>query len=208
MSNIDIQTNGTNTIVIDDKSNDLVTITITSEDVTLQNSHCSSTTYKVSPEGKILNNIVETKIDEKIEQPTDKNYKKMLIEKMIKDGFEQVPKGLTESELSTIIEFSLKEIEKRNDYSKMFPFSVEITSSGNLKIILLMYNGSNSEIPLTKFPFKLKDAKDKLVIVDLIEINKTVSPSKIAICEVEIERARLSEQTPDLTTWAVTFEIG
>ena len=206
MSNIDIQTNGTNTIVIDDKLNDVVIVTITSEDLSMQNSHNSST-YKVSPEGKILNNIVEHKIDEKIKEPTVKNFKGMLIEKLIKDGFEQIPKDLTELELNGILQFSPQEIDKRNDYSKMFPFSVETTNSGDLKVILLMYNGSNKEIPLTKFPFKLKDAKDKVLIIDVIDINKTVSPSKIVICEVQIEKARLSEQAPDLTKWTVTFEM-
>lgn len=206
MNNIDIQTNGTNTIVIDDKLNDLVIITITSEDLAMQNAYNSST-YTVSPAGNILNNIVENNIDENIKGLTAKNSKGILIEKLVKDGFEQVPKDLTESELNRILEFSIKEIDKRNVYSKMFPFSVETTSSGDLKVILLMYNGSNNKIPLTKFPFKLKDANDKVLIIDVININKTVSPSKIAICEFQIERSRISERVLDLTTWTVTFEM-
>ena len=69
-----------------------------------------------------------------------------------------------------------------------------------------MYNGSDNPITITKFPFKLKDAKDKVLIADFIEINKTAT-SKIVICEVKIEKARISEPIPDLATWTVTFEV-
>jgi SLAP domain-containing protein len=206
MSNIDIQTNGTDTIVINDKLSGLVTITITTENLSKQNLP-NNFTYKVSPTGKILNVGVEDNIDEKLKEATIKSSKEILIEKLIRDGFEQIPESFTELELNRILEFSEREIDKENDYSKMFPFSVETTNDGDLKVILLMYNGSNNEIPLTMFPFKLKDARDKVLIVDLIEINKTVSPCKIVICEVQIESARLSEQVSDLTTWTVTFEM-
>ena len=106
-----------------------------------------------------------------------------------------------------MLEFSEKEIVKNNKYSKMFPFSVEKTDNYDLKVILLMYNGSSNATDLTKFPFKLKDANDKVIIAGTIDLDKTISSSKIGICEVLIEKTRLIEQLPDLTSWTVTFEM-
>ncbi|MBU3175307.1 SLAP domain-containing protein [Clostridium estertheticum] len=90
----------------------------------------------------------------------------------------------------------------------MFPFSVEKTENYDLKVILLMYNGSNNETEINKFPLKIKDANDNVLIADLVDINKTISPYKLGICEVLIEKERLGEQLPDLTTWTITFEMA
>jgi SLAP domain-containing protein len=204
MSDIETQMIGTDTIVINDKLSGLVTITI--ENLSKQNLS-NNFTYRVCPDGEILGMGADNNIDEKLKETSVKSSKEVLIEKLIMNGFEKVPENLTELELDSILEFSEKEIVKSNDYSKMFPYSVETTNSDDLKVILLMYNGSNIIATLEKFPFKLKDAKDKVVTAGLIEVNKTINPSKIVICEVQIEKAALSEQTPDLTTWTVTFEM-
>ncbi|MBU3143456.1 SLAP domain-containing protein [Clostridium sp. CF012] len=204
MSNIHKQTIGTDTIVIKDKLTGLVTIT--TEDLSAKNSS-NSFIYKICPDGKILNIGEENNIDEKLKEASVKNPKEILIERLIKGGFEQIPEDLTEIELVKMLDFSEREIVKNNDYSRMFPFSVETTNSGDLKVILLMYNGSTIEVNIDKFPFKLKDSKDKVLIAGLIDINKTISSSKIAICEVQIEKSLLSEQAADLTTWTVTFEM-
>lgn len=204
MSNIDTQKSGTDTIVINDELSGLVTIT--TEDLDDQNVS-NNFIYKVCPDGKILNSGAESKINEKPKEAPVKTSKELLIEKLIKDGFERIPKNLTEQELIKILEFSEREIVKSNDYSRMFPFSVETANNGDLKVILLMYNGGTIETSLTKFPFKLKDANDKVLIVGLVDIDKTISPSKIVVCEVQIEKALLSEEVPDLTTWTVTFEL-
>ncbi|MBU3190272.1 SLAP domain-containing protein [Clostridium bowmanii] len=203
MSNINKQKSGNDTIVIKDKLNGLVTIT--TEDLSKRDL-TNSFIYKICPDGKILNVHEENKIDEKLEKASVKNPREILIEKSIKGGFEKISDDLTDLELVRILEFSEREIVKNND-SRMVLFSVETTNSGDLKVILLMYNGSKSEMTIDKFPFKLKDAKDKVITVGLIDINKTISPSKIAICEVQIEKALLNEQEVDLTTWTVTFEM-
>ncbi|MGV8983119.1 SLAP domain-containing protein [Clostridium sp.] len=203
MSNINKQKIGTDIIVIKDKLNGLVTIT--TEDLSRRDL-TNSFIYKICPDGKVLNVHEENKIDEKLEEASVKNPRGILIEKLIKGGFEKIPDDLTDLELVRILEFSEREIVKNND-SRMFPFSVETTNSGDLKVILLMYNGSMTEMTVDKFPFKLKDAKNKVITAGLIDINKIISPSKIAICEVQIEKALLNEQEVDLTTWTVTFEM-
>ncbi|MCB2354989.1 SLAP domain-containing protein [Clostridium estertheticum] len=204
MSNIDTQKVGTDFIVINDNLSGLVTIT--TEDLSEQNLS-NNFIYKVCPNGEILNAGNENKIDEKLKKKAVRNSKEILSDKLIADGFEEIPENLSKLELTKILEFSQNKIVKNNKYSRMFPFSVEKTENYDLKVILLMYNGSNIVTEMSKFPFKLKDANDNVLIADLIDINKTISPSKIGICEVLIEKARLSEQLPDLTTWTVTFEM-
>lgn len=204
MSDIHKQRIGTDTILINDKLSGLVTIT--TEDLSKRDL-TNSFIYKICPDGKILNVHEENKIDEKLEKASVKNPREILVEKLIKGGFEKIPDELTDLELVRALEFSESEIVKNNN-SRMFPFSVEATNKGDLKVILLMYNGSKNEMDVDKFPFKLKDAKNKVLTAGLIDINKTISPSKIAICEVQIEKALLSDQTWDLTTWTVTFEMA
>ena len=204
MSNINKQKSGNDTIVINDKLNGLVTIT--TEDLSkrdLTNSYI----YKICPDGKILNIDEENSIDEKLKEASVKNPKEILVKKLIKGRFEQIPKDLTELELVRILDFSEKEIAEIKGFSRMIPFSVETTNSGDLKVILLMYNGSMTEMTVDNFPFKLRDAENKVITAGLIDINKIISPSKIAICEVQIEKALLNEQEVDLTTWTVTFEM-
>jgi len=204
MSNIDAQKVGTDFIVINDKLSGLVTIT--TEDLSEQNLS-NNFIYKVCPDGEILNIGKENKINEKLKAKAVKTSQEILIEKLIQDGFEQIPENLTKLELTRMLEFSEKKIVKNNGYSRMFPFSVEKTENYDLKVILLMYNGSKNASEITKFPFKLKDAKDQVVIADIIDVDKIISSSKIGICEVLIEKERLSVQLPDLTTWTVTFEM-
>ncbi|MBW9170352.1 SLAP domain-containing protein [Clostridium estertheticum] len=205
MSNIDTQKVGTDFIVINDKLSGLVTIT--TEDLSEQNLS-NNFIYKVCPNGEILNVAKENKIDEKLEKKAVKSSKEILSDKLIEDGFEKIPENLSKLELTKILEFSENKIVKNNKYSRMFPFSVEKTENYDLKVILLMYNGSNNETEINKFPLKIKDANNNVLIADLVDINKTISSYKIGICEVLIEKARLSEQLPDLTTWTVTFEMA
>ncbi|MCB2306001.1 SLAP domain-containing protein [Clostridium estertheticum] len=205
MSNIDTQKVGTDFIVINDKLSGLVTIT--TEDLSEQNLS-DNFIYKVCPNGEILNSGNENKIDEKLKKKAVRNSKEILSDKLIADGFDKIPENLSKLQLAKILEFSENKIVKNNKYSRMFPFSVEKTDNYDLKVILLMYNGSNIESEINKFPFKLKDANDNVLIADLIDINKTIGPYKIGICEVLIEKAQLSEQLPDLTSWTVTFEMA
>ncbi|MBU3158321.1 SLAP domain-containing protein [Clostridium frigoris] len=204
MSNVDIQNVGIDFIVINDKLSGLVTIT--TEDLSEQNLS-DNFIYKVCPDGEILNVGNENKTDKKLKEKAVKNSKEILNDKLMEEGFEKIPEGLSKLDLTKMLEFSEKNIVKNNKYSKMFPYSVEKTDNYDLKVMLLMYNGSNNATEITKFPFKLKDANDNVIIADVVDINKTISPFKIGICEVLIEKARLSEQLPDLTTWTVTFEM-
>ncbi len=203
MSNIDKETIGTDIIVINSELSGLVTIT--SEDL-VQRDLSNSFVYRIWPDGKILNVDQENNLDEKVKEDSKKTPKEILIEKLIKAGFVEISEELSELELVKLLDFSEREIVNIDGYARVFPFSVEAIHSGDLKVMLLIYNGATTEMTIEKFPFKLKDAKGKVIIAGLIDINKSVAPSKIAISEVQIEKSLLSEQAGDLTTWTVSFE--
>lgn len=205
MSNIDIKMHGDDTVVINELLDGVVTFTCKN---LYSQGGVSNYTYKVSPDGKIIKLETDNSISEELTiNKSKENAKEVLFNMMTRSGFEQIPNNLTEVELEDILEFSKTNIDKKNDYSKMFPFSVKVNNTGDLKVILLMYNGSSKSIPLTKFPFKLKDANDKVQIIDMIDINKTISPSKMVICEVQISKDQLSDKVPDLTSWTINFEM-
>ena len=173
MSNVDIQKVGTDYIVINDKLSGLVTIT--TEDLSEQNLP-DNFIYKVCPDGEILNVGKENRTEKKLKAKSVKNSREILIDKLIEDGFEHIPENLTKLELTKMLEFSEEKIVKnKNEYSRVFPFSVEKNDNYDLKVILLIYNGSKHATTLTKFPFKLKDANDKVIIAGVIDLDKTVS---------------------------------
>jgi SLAP domain-containing protein len=207
MSNIDIKISGNDTIII---INDMLqgAVTITTKDSNNEE-EASGITYKVSPDGRLININEESDVDIKsiFKKPLQKASKEALTRELVEFGFDQIPDNIPESELADILSFSKIKIDKSMEYSKMFPFKVEITNIGDLKVTLLMYNGINDSISLSKFPFKLLDAKDNVLMVDMIDINKSINPFKIAICEVLIGNDRLNNQTPDLIKWTVTFEL-
>ena len=206
MNNIHIKLDGNDTIIIEDVLDGIVTIT--SKDLNSQSVE-KNLIYKVFQDGKIIKVNDSNEIDNEslFNKVIEKTSKDVVIDELINNGFEQIPDTLTELELKNILEFSRINIDKSYNYSKMFPYSVEITDVGDLKVTLLMYNGIEDSISLSKFPFKLMDAKDEIVIADLIDIDKSINPLKIEICILLLKKERLSMQTPDLSEWTITFEL-
>ena len=155
--------------------------------------------YKVSPEGKIA-------IDD-LNSNLNKNSKEMLIKELIDYDFENIPDNLTKLELKNILEYSTSNILKDIRFAKTEPFSVEIADNGDLKIILLVYNGNSIVLNLGEFPLKLKDANNKVIVADFIDLNLEVSSGKIGICYLKLNKEILKEENMDLTTWTITFEV-
>lgn len=168
--------------------------------------------YKISSDGKviILNpiNENESKFESKRSAITNLDRRHVLANELINNSFEDIPTEITEKELEDISEYAKDKIIKGKGYSKMYPFSVEMSDEGSLNVILLMYNGSEESLELTKFPFKLKDASGNVIICDLIDINKTISADKIAICNLVISKDKLIETKIDLSKWEITFEMN
>ena len=155
--------------------------------------------YKVSPNGKILSNSLTSNLNE--------NSKGILIKELISHGFEKIPDNFTELELESILKFSRTEMQKEISCAKIEPYSAQVADNGDLKITLLIYNGNSITLTLEKFPLKLKDANNKVVLADFIDLNMEISSKKIGICCLKIGKDILLEEKLDLNTWSITFEV-
>lgn len=189
------------TIIVDnglsDSSDNVITINSSYLNVKgLDDNH----SYKVSPDGKVIfNDLLSNLKDEKL--------KELLTNELMKYGFEEIPADLNETQLKGILEFSIAKIEKGIEYGQFYPFSVGRTDDSGLAIILLMYNGNSLPFAVETFPIKLKDADDKVIFADLVNLNKAVSPKKTGIYYIKITKEVLKEDNMDLSTWSITFDV-
>jgi SLAP domain-containing protein len=161
--------------------------------------------FRISQDGKILfsglpSNWVERSLK-------GENIKGILLKELFKCGFDIIPAELTETELKDILEFSINKIVRNLDYGQIYPFSVEKTDEGDIKIILLVYNANTFPLNLEKLPIKLRDANEKIIFADLIEFGKEVSPKKTGIFYHKINKEILKEDDMDLTSCTVAFEL-
>ena len=161
--------------------------------------------YKISPNGRIvINNLMGELQEKSLKQG---NLRDLLVEELIKIGFERVPTNLTEEELKDIFEYSISKMVRKIGFGKMEPYRVKLTDSGDLEIMLLIYNGNGLSLTLDQFPLKLKDANQKVVFAGLFDFNIEVSSDRIGICCIKINKDVLKEKDMDLTTWSITFEM-
>jgi SLAP domain-containing protein len=180
-------------------------ITITNIDNVESKNECI---YKITSHGKVLIPIEESKGNVRIKNnpiKTDlKNKESLNI--VANNLFQEIPTNLAQEVIEKIKAFS-KGIIKTNGYGEMYPYSVKLTDDCDIQVIMLMYNGNSQPMELTKFPFKLMDANDKVIIRDFIDINTTINPNKIGICQIKLDKYKLTETNVDLANWKVTFEV-
>lgn len=163
--------------------------------------------YTISPDGKVIfNDLLNDLRKLKANQLKDKSEKELLIDELIKYGFEKVPTDLNETQLKSILEFSIAKIIKNIEYGQFHPFSVEKAASNDLFIILLMYNGNTLPFAVETLPFKLKDADEKVIFAGSINLDKAVSPKKTGIYYIKINKNDLKEDSMDLSKWTITFD--
>ncbi len=193
------------TIVIDKTLREDVdnVITINSGDLNQQSTD-DNFNYRISEDDKaitidLLSNLKEGYLK-------DKDSKEILIKDLTKYGFENIPEDLNETQLKDILEFAISKIFKDVEYGRIYPFSAQKTDNGDLEIILLMYNWNTQPLTLGNVPIKLKDAENKVVFADLADLSKVISPKKIGVYYIKVDKDALKEDKMDLTTWTVTFE--
>jgi SLAP domain-containing protein len=193
------------TIVIDKTLREDVdnVITINSDDLNHQSTD-DNFNYRISEDDKaitidLLSNLKEGYLK-------DKDSKEILIKDLTKYGFENIPEDLNETQLKDILEFAISKIFKDVEYGRIYPFSAKKTDNGDLEIILLMYNWNTQPLILGNVPLKLKDAENKVVFADLADLSKVISPKKIGVYYIKVDKDALKEDKMDLTTWTVTFE--
>lgn len=196
------------TIVIDtsstDNSDEVVTISaqgLKDKDV------YDDCDYKISPDGKIIfNNLSSDLSNLGQEHIENKTPKESLIDELTKHGFEKIPADLNEEQLKGILEFYITKVVKNIEYGQLYPFSVEKTDNGDLTVILLMYNRNTIPFALGDIPLKLKDANNRVVFADSINLDKVVDSNKVGIYYIRIDKENLKEENMDLSTWTITFE--
>lgn len=187
--------------MVSDNSEDVITIYSRNLHSEFSDNNYS---YKLTPDGKVLFNTLIDNINGNYYR--DKYSKDKMIDELIKFGFEKIPDNLNESDIRYILQFSISKIEKNITCGRIYPCIVNITETGDLKVILLMYNGNSITVGLENIPFKLKDARNKVVVVKEIDLNKTVNPKKIGIFCININKNNLIEKEMDLSTWSISFE--
>lgn len=195
--------------IITEDSNEIVTI---SANESAKESLKDSFIYKISADGKVirLNPVNENKdkYEPKKSIITKVDNRTILVNELVNNSFEDIPIELKEMELEAINAYAKNKIVKGKGYGRVYPFSVEMSNEGALNIILLMYNGNEESLAFTKFPFKLKDSNGDVIICDLIDINQTISPDKIGICNLVINKDKLIKTEIDLAKWDITFEMS
>lgn len=190
--------------IITDGSSEIITLSVNDSD---KGSLTDSFIYKISSDGKVVKlspvNESESNTEGKL-----LDSRRILVKELIKNSFEDIPSELTEKELEYINEYAKNKIIKGKGYGRVYPFSVEMSHEGALNVILLLYNGNEESLAFTKFPFKLTDANGNVVICDLIDIDKTISPDKIGICNMVIDKDKLIKTKIDLLKWDITFNMN
>jgi SLAP domain-containing protein len=193
--------------IITEGSSEIITLSVNDSDI---EGLMDNFIYKISSDGKIVKLSPVDESESSAEGRVNNNLdsRRILVKELIKNSFEGIPTELTERELENINEYAKNKIEKGKGYGRAYPFSVEMSHEGALKIILLLYNGNEDPLAFTQFPFKLTDANGNLVIRDLIDINKTISPNKIGICNLVIDKDKLVKTEIDLSKWDVAFNMN
>lgn len=183
-------------------------ITITINDIGC-NKLTNSYYYNVSTEGMVIIPQGDSSIIEN-NKLTDINSLKSRIELiglLESISFENISEDLSENELEKIYEYAKLKITRDAGWGKINPFSVEVTSERFIKVTLIIYNGNESDLNITKIPLKLREARDKVIFVGLVDVNENISSGKIGICQVKIYGEDLLEEDIDLSNWSITFEM-
>lgn len=181
------------TIIVDDSLGE--SITISSSGQYLDDDHI----HKLSPNGKII-----ISIPKEIYYETSKE---VLIDELLKLGFENIPEELNKEELKDIIGFSVSKMDKEVSYGQIYPFIVKKCENDDLSIILLMNNKNNVPFEFEQFPITLKDADGKIVFADFVKLNKAIGAEKIGIYYIKVNKEALKEKDMDLSTWSISFHV-
>jgi len=220
---INFKENSENGVVINitDK-NSIISITVPSTDLYSADAE-NTCAFKVNEDGTIIINcntsednikVVTTSIKEEItkEEISSKIVTKPIQETLI-DTFENIPEDLSEIEINKVLEFvkgkELKELKelKETRQSRIFPYSVSLTESGDIKITLVIYNGGQFPLYLPQMPIKLIDANKAIIIAELVDINAEVNIGKIGIIESIVSKEKIKENTINLKEWEITFAM-
>lgn len=191
------------TLGLENQKNELLTIKVDS-------SKCDSN-------GVILINIGESKSTYKklfkiigvpisMRQEYDKIYMNEKYDKIIGNSFDRVPSDLGETKLLEIMNYINEKVIVEEGQCRMVAY--EICKKENEKLIatLFMINNTKETVEITKFPIKLTDANDKVIVKELFDLNLVVAPYKTSITHIAIDVKNDFHQI-DLSKWNISFEV-
>ena len=199
--------------------NSIISITVPSTELYSADTE-NTCTFKVTEDGKIIINCDTSEDNIKIitapikEEVTSEEISNIMdrtpVEESLLDTFENIPKELSEIDINRILEFvkgkDLKQL-KETRQSRIFPYGVSLTESGDIKITLVIYNGGQFPLSLPQMPIKLIDASKAIILADLVDINAEVNIGNIGIIETIVSKDRLKENIINLKEWEITFAM-
>ncbi|MBZ9625167.1 SLAP domain-containing protein [Clostridium sp. FP2] len=201
---INFKEGSNNSIVVDiSDTNSIVSITVPSTEVYSADKE-NACAFKVNEDGKI---IINCKTGEDSIEISTTITKEEIKEESLIDTFEKIPEGLSEAEISKILEFITKKAPKEGGCSRIYPYSVSETEGGDIKITLVIYNGDKSQLDLPQISLKLIDANKSIIIAELVDINAVVNSGKIGIFETIVSKEKLKEKTINLKKWDINFTV-
>lgn len=213
---IDIKESSNNSISINDsETNDIICFTVPSEELYSMDIE-NVCAFKVDSDGKIIlnleineNNIkkVTNSIKEVIAKEELLTEISELSDESLLEMFEQLPEDLSENDISEIVEFVKDKTLKKIGCSRILPYSVKLTDSGDIKITLIIYNGDKLILNLPQIPMKLTDANKSIIMAELVDINALVNCGRIRIVETIVSKEKLKENFINSQQWDITFNM-
>lgn len=197
-------------------ANTAISITVPSKELSSKGTE-NTRVFNVHEDGKLIFNCNNSEND--IKSVTTPIKEEIIKEKLLSKVdrrpsheslagmFEKLPEDLSEYEISKIIEFLNEKAPKEGGCSRIYPYSVSLTESGDIKITLVIYNGGEFPFALQKIPLKLLDANKSIIIADLVDINAAVACGKIGIVQTIVTKEKLREKTINLEEWDITFTM-
>ncbi|MBU3127179.1 SLAP domain-containing protein [Clostridium tagluense] len=196
---------GSNRSVVIDISDttSIVSITVPSTELYSADKE-NACAFKVNEDGKIIINCKTS--EDSIEISTTITKEEIKAESLV-DTFEKIPEGLSEAEVIKLIEFVTEKAPKGGGCSRIYPYSVSETESGDIKITFVIYNADKIQLNLPQISLKLTDANKSIIIAGLVDINAVVNCGKIGIFESIVSKETLKENTINLKKWNINFIV-
>ncbi|MCB2312043.1 SLAP domain-containing protein [Clostridium tagluense] len=196
---------GSNRSVVIDISDttSIVSITVPSTELYSADKE-NACAFKVNEDGKIIINCKTS--EDSIEISTTITKEEIKAESLV-DTFEKIPEGLSEAEVIKLIEFVTEKAPKGGGCSRIYPYSVSETESGDIKITFVIYNADKIQLNLQQISLKLTDANKSIIIAGSVDINAVVNCGKIGIFESIVSKEKLKENTINLKKWNINFIV-
>lgn len=128
--------------------------------------------------------------------------------KTVRTQYENLPEGI-EIDDKLVFDRFLNELPELNEGEfSISTFSIGFQKDGNILVTLVMRNGNNKPINISKMPVTVKDASGTVVKSELFNLSDfSVKPLKAKICNLVFPTGVKLEQDVSLKDWSVSFKL-